>query len=493
MMFKRLPKLISPLIKSYKPLFSFSEDSDPLHLKVRSPYSNEVVYETNYMKLSDAHNLLKITHNAQKDWSRVPLETRITSIQKVIDYFYTNFEKIAKNITLQMGKPITQSRNEIKGMIARIKVMMELAPKELSPEIIPTEGSNFMQIARQPVGLVFIISPWNYPLLTTVNTLIAAVLAGNTVIIKHSPYTPLCGKMFEDAFETAGLKNIVNDCLVTLEDCQDLLTDPLISYVNFTGSVASGKFVYEKIVSSRTTDFIDVGLELGGKDAIYLAEDYDVKQAAESLMDGAMYNAGQSCCSVERIFVHKNLYDDFLQHSCKFLQNYKLEDPLLDSTTMGPLTLPTADDILKSQVEDAVAQGAKLMIGGLPTTDGKGKGRFFEPTLVAEAENDMNMMVDESFGPIIGICSVENDEEALKYINDSKFGLTAGIYTKDKERAMVFGEKCNVGTVFMNRCDALSPYLPWTGRNLSGKGISLSKYGFHAVTKTKGFNFNMKK
>jgi acyl-CoA reductase-like NAD-dependent aldehyde dehydrogenase len=343
------------------------------------------------------------------------------------------------------------------------------------------------------VGLVFIISPWNYPLLTTINTLIAAVLAGNTVVIKHSPYTPYCGKLFEEAFEHAGLKNIVNDCLVDLEDCQQLLADPLVSYVSFTGSVASGKFVYEKVVSSRTTDFIDVGLELGGKDAIYVAEDYDIKQAAEALMDGAMYNAGQSCCAVERIFVHKNVYDDFLQHSGKFLSNYKLDDPLLEDTTMGPLTLPQAPELLKQQIEDAVAQGGKLMIGGLPTTCGKGKGRFFDPSLVAGVENDMNMMVDESFGPIIGVNPVENDEEALKLINETKFGLTAGIYTKDKERAMKFVGKCNAGTVFMNRCDSLSPFLPWSGRKLSGKGVSLSRYGFHAVTRTKGYNFNLKK
>ena len=257
--------------------------------------------------------------------------------------------------------------------------------------------------------------------------------------------------------------------------------------------MASGKFVDEKVVTSRLNDFIDVGLELGGKDAIYVTENYDMKQAAESLMDGAMYNAGQSCCAVERIFVHKNVYDDFIQHSCNFLQNYKLDDPLLDSTTMGPLTLPTAPELLKNHIEDAVAQGSKLMIGGLPTTCSKGKGRFFEPSLIAKADNDLNMMVDESFGPIIGVCSVENDEEALKLINDTKFGLTAGIYTKDQDRAMSFLEKVHSGTVFMNRCDALSPYLPWSGRKLSGRGVSLSRYGFHAVTRTKGYNFNIKK
>lgn len=481
----------SSLLK--KPFFSFSSVDNPKHLKVRSPYSNEVVYETNYLDLPQAQTILKNAHQAQHDWSHVPLETRIAAVEKFQQYFYTNFEKIAKMITLQMGKPISQSRNEIKGMISRVKAMVALAPKELSPEVIQTEATEFIQIAREPVGTVFIISPWNYPLLTTVNTLIAAVLAGNSVLIKHSPYTPYCGKLFEDAFEFAGLKNVVNDCLVDLEDCQQLLADPLVSYVSFTGSVASGRFVYEKVVSSRMTNFIDVGLELGGKDALYVAEDYDMKQAAEALMDGAMYNAGQSCCAVERIFVHKNVYDDFLHHSCKVLSEYKLDDPLLDSTTMGPLTLPQAPELLKQQVEDAVAQGAKLMIGGLPTTCGKGKGRFFEPSLVAGAENDMNMMVEESFGPIIGVYPVENDEEALKLINETKFGLTAGIYTKDRERAMKFVDKCNAGTVFMNRCDALSPYLPWSGRKLSGKGVSLSKLGFHAVTRTKGYNFNLKK
>lgn len=371
--------------------------------------------------------------------------------------------------------------------------MIDLAPKELSPEVIPSEASDFLQITREPVGTVFIISPWNYPLLTTVNTLIASVLAGNTVLIKHSPYTPYCGRVFQEAFEFSGLKNIVSDCLVNLENCQVLLTDPLVDYIAFTGSVASGRFIYEKVVTSRPHDFIDVGLELGGKDAIYITEDYDIKKAAEAVMDGAMYNAGQSCCAVERVFVNKAVYDDFLQHSCQFLSQYILDDPLLEATTMGPLALPESSELLKQQIEDAVAQGGKLMIGGLPTTCGKGKGRFFEPSLIAQAENDMNMMVEESFGPIIGISSVENDEEALKLVNESKFGLSSGIFTNDRERAISFLAKCQSGTVFMNRCDALSAKLPWAGRKLSGKGVSLSKYGFHAVTRTKGYNFNLKK
>lgn len=478
---------------SKRPAYFFTTPAEKKHLKVRSPYSNELVYETHYLTLLEAQEVVKKAHLAQKDWSHTTLDQRLVAVQKFLEYFYVNFEKVAKHITLQMGKPITQSRNEIKGMISRVKALMELAPKELSPEIIPGQEGNFLQIAREPVGLVFLISPWNYPLLTTINTLVAAVLAGNSVLIKHSPYTPIFGKIFEDAFELTGHKNVVKDCLVTLEDCQKILSDPLLSYVSFTGSVASGKFVYEHLVTSRLENFIEVGLELGGKDAIYLAEDYDPKAAAEALMDGAMYNAGQSCCGVERIFVNKAVYDDFLHHSCKFLSTYKLEDPLLEDTTMGPLTLPQAPEFLKQQIADASTQGAKLMIGGLPTTCSNGKGRFFEPTLVANCENDMNMMVDESFGPIIGVYPVENDEEALKLVNESKFGLTAGIYTKDQERAMRFGEKCNAGTVFMNRCDFLSPFLPWSGRKLSGKGVSLSKYGFHAVTRTKGYNFNIKK
>lgn len=337
-----------------------------------------------------------------------------------------------------MGKPLSQSMGEIKTMLARTQKMIEMAPIALETDNILSSSAGSLKITREPIGVVFAISPWNYPLLTTVNVVITSVLAGNSVILKHSPYTPYCGLIFQEAFEKAGIKGLVNDCMVDLDEAQSILTHPSIGYVCFTGSVPSGKYVYQTVAANN---LIDVGLELGGKDAAYICEDSNVSQAAESVIDGAMYNAGQSCCGIERIFVHKNIYNDFLEHSKKIVMSYKLGDPLKEDTTMGPLTLPSAPEMLKTQIEDAINQGAKLLCGGLPTNDADGKGRFFEPSLVAGAENDMNMMQEESFGPIVGVYPVENDEEAIKLINESKFGLTSAIYTKDKNRASFIGEQ----------------------------------------------------
>lgn len=467
--------------KVFKKAFSTTK------LQVFNPYSNELVYETAYKSEAEGLVLLTKASEFQRSWGKTPLSERISVCQKFSAYISENTESIARDITKQMGKPLTQSLGEVKTMISRVSSLIEMAPSALSPEQIPSPSS-MLQITREPVGVVLVISPWNYPLLTSVNVIITSILSGNTVLLKHSPYTPLCGVLFQEAFDKVGVPGLVNDCMVDLDVCQSFLTSPLVNYVSFTGSVQSGKFVYQKVAESN---LIDVGLELGGKDAGYVLSDYNAKKAAESLIDGAMYNAGQSCCGIERIFVHNSIYNDFIEESTKLVNAYKLGDPFKEETTMGPLTLPQAPEILKNQIEDAINQGAKLICGGLPTTDNDGKGRFFEPTLVANAENDMNMMVEESFGPIIGVYGVDNDDEAIKLINESKYGLTAALYTNDKEKALKLGEQINVGTVFMNRCDYLDAKLPWSGRKLSGKGISLSKYGFHAVTKTKGYNFKI--
>jgi acyl-CoA reductase-like NAD-dependent aldehyde dehydrogenase len=435
----------------------------------------------------EATKVIQSAYQTHRTWRHVPLEERIKTFNKAMEYFETNAEQIAKDVTGQMGKPIGQSRGEIKTMLARVKKMIELAPEGLGEKLIKQDDKGILKITRDPVGVVFMISPWNYPLLTTINCLVASVLAGNSVVIKASPHTPLVAKHFEEAFKHAGTSHLVSDMMVTAESCQQLYPLPEIGFVSFTGSVQGGRSVQDDLGAIR---FIDTCFELGGKDPAYVAPDANLDAAVDGLMDGAMYNSGQSCCAIERIYVHESLYDKFVEKSTAFLKNtYKIGDPNDPSTNLGPMTLEEAPDKLAKQVELAVTDGAKVAIGGMKTQDDKGKGRFFEPTLLYDCENTMDIMLSESFGPIVGVAKVKNEEDAIKLMNDSNYGLTAAIYTENKDLALKMAPRLHAGTVFMNRCDSCDPSLPWSGRKDSGKGIGLSYLGYHSVTKTKGYNF----
>jgi len=316
---------------------------------------------------------------------------------------------------------------------------------------------------------------------------VAAVLSGDAVLLKHSDRTPLCADHFQQAFTAAGApKGLVQAIHVDHDMVAQLARHPSISFVSFTGSVAGGKAVYTNVAQHR---FIDVGLELGGKDAAYVADDADMKHAIANVVDGSLYNAGQSCCAVERIYVHRSRYEEFLAGSKQLLSTYVLGDPLQPTTTLGPIAQPKQIDLLKTQVDQAVSKGARLLFGGKPTTDNAGKGRFFEPTLIADCRHDMSIMWDESFGPIVAVAPVDSDQDAIEKINDSPYGLTASVWTQSVQRADTINKQLNVGTVYMNRCYYLDPYLPWSGRQDSGKGISLSKYSFSPYYRTKGYNY----
>ena len=330
------------------------------------------------------------------------------------------------------------------------------------------------------------ISAWNYPLLITVNVVVPAVLAGNAVIIKHANRTALCGDAFARAFAAAGAPaDLVTAIDASHEVVAKLIARPEVGYVSFTGSVRGGHEVYRE----GAKRFIDVGLELGGKDPAYVAPDADMDHAIANIVDGAFYNAGQSCCGIERIYVHASVYDRFVEGALAEVRKYRLGDPLTATTTMGPMAQPDAPAKLAAQIAEAHAKGGRVLCGGKPVRDIDGHGRFFDPALVVEANHTMRgLMVEESFGPIVGVQKVKDDDEAVRLMNDSPYGLTAAIWTRDQERAFRVGAQIETGTFFMNRCDYLDPLLPWTGVKDTGKGMSLSKYGFLSLTRRKSFH-----
>jgi acyl-CoA reductase-like NAD-dependent aldehyde dehydrogenase len=441
---------------------------------------------------------------AAQAWRAVDLSKRVECVRAGLKYFETHREAIAHDITRQMGKPIQQSVNELNGFFERAEWLAASAGTILVPEILPPKPGFQRRIEHAPLGVVLIIAPWNYPLLTAVNGVATALLAGNAVILKHSSLTPAIGEHFQKAFGKLGpVADVLQSLLADHEDLGKAIRECDIDHVIFTGSVEGGRIV-QRNAASRTPSnhaashaashapfnkFIDCSLELGGKDGAYVAADADVASAAAGLVDGAMYNAGQSCCGIERVYVHKKVYKEFLDRCEALVAGYVLGDPKRQGTTMGPLATAKSAQGMLAQVEAAKAKGAKVVTGGGIRMIGK--ATFFEPTLLTGADNAMDVVREENFGPILPILSVAGDEEAVRLVNDSPYGLTSAIYTTDVERADRFAAAADTGTVFMNRCDYLDPALPWTGVRDSGRGTTLSKYGFYSLTRRKAIHFRV--
>ena len=463
-------------------------------LRVFSPYSNTLAITVPYTSSSVIGTSVQKAKDAQNRWTNVPLHVRKTAVTAWTEMVSNPMiaKKIAEEITLCMGKPITQSRSEVKTMVARAKHMITLADKALATIELENEDKSLIRkIVKEPVGVVAVLAPWNYPLLCAVNSIIPAILAGNGVVIKHSERTPSVGTFFAKTLENAGVeKDLVQSVMIKHAQVPKLLDNPLVSFVSFTGSVAGGRSVYRTIAARR---FIDVGLELGGKDAAYVAEDADPLAAAIALVDGAMYNAGQSCCSIERVYVHQSHYTAFLDAAVAEASAYVLGNPLDEATTMGPLAIGSHGEFLQRQVANCVERGGRVLLGGKIVSDAAGKGVFFAPTILSNCNNNMEVMREESFGPILAVMPVNSDEEALHLMNDSKYGLTAAVYTNSIARVEAMAAKLNVGTVFLNRCDFVDPALPWSGRGDSGRGMNLSELGFGSYVRTKSLHFRLQK
>lgn len=452
-------------------------------LQATNPYDLSTVAEICYDSANQIEAKLQAATAAQQTWRAFSLDDRLRIVGEGLERMRATGDAIARNVTLQMGKPLLQAQGELATMFDRAEQILADAPQALAADVLPKEGFE-RRIEHEPLGLVFDIAAWNYPLVIPINVVAPALLAGNVVLLKHSAKTPLTGQAFAEAFGSLEVPNLITNFTLTHEQTADLIADARVNHVSFTGSVEGGQRVYQAVARSR---LIDAGLELGGKDPAYVAADADVEFAATNLVDGACYNAGQSCCAVERVYVHRDLYEPFLEKAAVVLAEYTLGDPLEDSTTMGPLASASAPGFLQQQVDDALQRGARLLVGGQVPTGMA--GYFYQPTLLADVPNDALVMQEESFGPLLPVSAVDDDEQALQRMNDSAFGLTASVWTKDRSRAEFFGMQLNAGTIFQNRCDFLDPALPWTGWGDSGKGSTLSKYGFHNLTQRKSIHF----
>ncbi len=454
-----------------------------------SPIDGSVFVERPYADVKLIEATLARAERAGKGWRKVPLAERQQLCTRAVDAFVGKTEEIAREICWQMGRPIRYAAGEVRGFEERARTMIRLAEEALRP-LLPGEKEGFRRwIEREPVGLVFVIAPWNYPYLTAVNAIIPAILAGNTVVLKHSAQTPLCAERFHEAFAAAGLPEGVFSFLhLSHVDTARVIGDDRVNFVAFTGSVPGGAMV-EEAAAGR---FIGVGLELGGKDPAYVRHDADLSHAVETVMDGAFFNSGQSCCAIERVYVHEAVYDEFLERAVAWVNSLVLgrsDDP---ETTLGPLVRPAAADFVREQVKEAIARGAVPHISAADFPMDVEGTPYLAPQILTGVDHSMRIMVEETFGPVAPIQKVGSDEEALRLMNDSEFGLTAAIFTTDTERGIELGRQVQTGTFFLNRCDYLDPELAWTGIKNSGRGCTLSPVGFESLTRPKSYHIKTK-
>lgn len=454
-------------------------------LKTYSPIDNSLYVERSFADKKTIEEALMKGQKALKTWRNTSIAERATFCTAAIDYLVANKEAIAEEICWQMGRPIRYAQGEVMGLAERARYMIAEANNALSPIELPEKTGFLRYIKREPIGLVFVIAPWNYPYLTAVNAIIPAIMAGNTVLLKHSAQTPLVAERFAQAFNHAGLPEGVFQYLhLTHEDTEALIQSPQINYIAFTGSVEGGAMV-EKATAGR---FVNVGLELGGKDPAYVRADADLDHAVATAIDGAFFNSGQSCCGIERIYVHQDIYERFVNKAVDLVKQYKLgrsDDP---ETTLGPMVRPSAAEFVRQQITEAIRQGAIAHIDNTDFALDNLDSAYLAPQILTNVNHQMRIMTEESFGPVVGIMSVANDDEAIALMNDSDYGLTAAVFTKDIEAGITIGEQLQTGTFFINRCDYLDPALAWTGVKKSGRGCTLSSIGYEALTRPKSFH-----
>ena len=455
---------------------------------IDDPFTGETSVSIKEDDSASLDKVLDAAQNAARAFRRTSVDERIALCAKALEKFEGRIEEIASDITKQMGKPLSQARGEVKGTAGRWRHMQDIAKASLGDIVLePKEGFE-RRIAKVPLGVVLDLPAWNYPLLTAVNAVIPAILSGNAVIIKHAPRTPLCAWHFAKAFEEAGAPaGLVQAIFVDYPATESLVGDPRIDHVLFTGSVHGG----HRIQAAAKDRFMHVGLELGGNDPAYVAADCDLAQTIENVVDGAIFNAGQSCCAVERVYVHRDVYEKFLAGVEPLVKGYVMGDPRDEKTSLGPIAQPWHPKELTAFIKDATDKGAKVVVGGAETQVG-GKGRFFPATLLRDVPANAEVLQRESFGPIVAVCPVASDEEALERMNDSRLGLTASVWTMDRDRADKMARDLEYGTVYMNRCDALDPALPWTGTKDSGRGTTLSTLGFDSLTRPKSIHFRLR-
>ncbi|HXX68195.1 MAG TPA: aldehyde dehydrogenase family protein [Polyangiaceae bacterium] len=456
-------------------------------LVVDDPFTGEVACSVALLADGELDGPLDRAARTARTWRSSAVAERVGLCERAMRCMEQRADAIASDITRMMGKPIAQARGEVKTMAARARSMMSMAESALADEALPSVAHFERRIVREPLGVVLDLPAWNYPLLTAINCVVPAVLAGNAVIVKHSPRSPLCGEHFSRAFAEAGAPaDLVQSMHCDHATSERMVADTRVDHVVFTGSVFGG----HRIVEAAARRFLHPCLELGGNDPAYVAPDCDLARTVENVVDGAMYNAGQSCCAVERVYVHRSVYGRFVEMAEGLVRSYVMGDPRSESTTLGPIAQPHHVAELEGLIADATSRGARVIAGGHKTRV-EGRGRFFEATLVADGDHSMKLFQGESFGPVLPVMAVDSDEEALEKMNDSRLGLTASVWTTDRERASRFARALQCGTVFMNRCDYLDPALPWSGWKDSGRGVSLSAHGFDGLTRPKAVHFRL--
>ncbi|MEM7047024.1 MAG: aldehyde dehydrogenase family protein [Pseudomonadota bacterium] len=431
-----------------------------------------------------AQDALARAHNAQQAWQDRPLPARIELVRAGIARLGEMNDKIIPELAWQMGRPV-RFGGEFGGVEERGNHMADIASEALDTLMIEDSTQAKRMITREPHGLVLVIAPWNYPFLTAVNTVVPALIAGNGVILKSASQTPLAGERLAQAFHQAGVpEDLFQHLFLDHQTIANLMASRAFDYINFTGSVAGGRAV-ERIAAGT---FTPIGLELGGKDPGYVMADADLNIAAETLIDGAMFNSGQCCCGIERIYVAARRWDDFLAKALDITQNLVLGNPLDHDTTLGPMAHVRFAAHVREQIEKAVASGAVAHLPSLPADDGQA---YLSPQILTRTSHDMAIMRDETFGPVVGLMKVRDDDEAVALMNDSPYGLTASLWTRDVERAQAIGRRLQTGTVFMNRADYLDPALCWTGRKDTGRGAALSVLGYHHLTQPKSYHLRL--
>lgn len=425
---------------------------------------------------------------ASRAWRDTDLATRAAICRRFCDAFESRREEIALELTWQMGRPLRYTPNEVRGTLERARYMIEIAPEALA-DVDPGPKPDFRRfVRREPLGVVFTIAAWNYPYLIAVNSVVPAIMAGNVVLLKHSAQTPLCSERFAECFREAGLPEGVFQAVhLSHATTERAIRDPRVDFVAFTGSVAGGHAV-QRAASER---FIGTGLELGGCDPAYVRHDADLGHAIENLVDGAFFNSGQSCCGIQRIYVHEKLYEDFVAGAVELTRRYVLGDPTSPETTLGPVVRVAAADEIRRQVAASVAGGAIAAIDEREFPRSAAGTPYLAPQLLLGVDHGMPVMNEEIFGPVAGVMKVSSDEQAVALMNDSPYGLTAAVWTGDAEAGIALGRRVETGTWFMNRCDYLDPGLAWVGVKDSGRGCTLSRVGYEHLTRPKSFHLRL--
>ncbi|NND22530.1 MAG: aldehyde dehydrogenase family protein [Silicimonas sp.] len=447
-----------------------------------SPIDGSVYLTREVLSRDAAFETAKRARRAQERWKNRPVKERIDLVLKANEIVGQSTDRMATELAHQMGRPVRYG-GEFGGFDERVRYMADVAPDCLAPDVVEDSDAFLRQIKRIPWGVVLVVAPWNYPYMTAINTVAPALIAGNAVILKHASQTLQVGERLAEAFHEAGVpQEVFQNVVIDHDTTNALISERAVDFVNFTGSVGGG----QAMETAAAGTFVPVSTELGGKDPGYVRADADLDAAVDTLMDGAMFNAGQCCCGIERIYVEQSLFEPFVEKAVAWVNSQKLGNPLETETTLGPMANIRFAREVRAQVDEALADGATAHINRMAVDDGE--GTYVTPQILTDVTHEMRVMRDETFGPVVGIMPVDDDSTAIRLMNDSRFGLTASIWTQDIDAAESIGDLIETGTVFMNRCDYLDPALCWTGCKDTGRGAGLSKLAYQSLTRPKSYH-----